>query len=88
MTTQKQKTIKTSTDSKGSTTMKDLKAKFETIQKVNPTRSVFLRYKSCCGCGCETYKIERTVPHDSKLKTGDYINNTDKGDKQVGVWRD
>lgn len=44
------------------------------------TRVVNLRYKSCCGCGCDWLDVKRTVPFDSKLKDGDIIKEIETDD--------
>ena len=52
------------------------------------TRYVELRYKSCCGCGCNYYRIGRTVPFNSSVKDGDTISEYDEhnGDAFLGDW--
>ncbi len=52
-----------------------------TIVKEPETRLVTLKYKSCCGCGCDTIKVKRTVAFGSSLQTGDYITELQEGDK-------
>lgn len=47
------------------------------------TRVVILKYKSCCGCGCDFIDIQRTVPYDSPLKDGDNAGAYQKGDTPV-----
>lgn len=73
--------------SKKSTSLKEAfeKEKANVIKKtpISHKRTVILRYKSCCGCGCDWINIERVVDYDSPLKDGDNINNVMKGDKQV-----
>lgn len=47
------------------------------------TRRVRLRYRSCCGCGCDWISLYREVPWDSDLKDGDKTEqflSTDKTD--------
>jgi hypothetical protein len=61
-----------------------LKEQFEAVKEkqITPlTRVVTLLYKSCCGCGCSTEEIVRTVPYDSDLKDGDRIKSMERGDK-------
>lgn len=66
-----------------SSNLKDLKEQFNTEKNhvIPITRVVHLKYKSCCGCGCDTINVERTVPDDSPLQNGDWINDIEKGDK-------
>lgn len=47
-------------------------------------RIVVLRYKSCCGCGCDWVKLERKVPMDSPLKDGDKVTTALANDKILG----
>lgn len=81
----KQDQVKTS----GSTTQTvedQLRDQFQQIKSAETQpefRTVTLRYKSCCGCGCSTIEFERKVPFDSKLKNGDKADNMVKGDKQL-----
>lgn len=57
----------------------------ETVRKAveKQTRTVNLRYKTCCGCGCSEEKIRREVPLDSKLKDGDVVTNLLPSDRFV-----
>lgn len=59
-----------------------LKEELKKVQTVDTpkTRIVYLKYKSCCGCGCADVAVKRTVSHDSKLKTGTRISETQEGD--------
>lgn len=63
--------------------MAGLKAEFEKVQATPLTRTVTLKYKSCCGCGCSYVDIRRKVPYDSPLKDGDITKTTEKGDRTV-----
>lgn len=63
-----------------------LKEKFASIKNaetVPSTRIVRLRYKSCCGCGCNTIEIQREVAYDSSLKDGDYVKSLESNDRRV-----
>lgn len=53
---------------------KDLSSKESAI------RIVKLKYKSCCGCGCSTVDIKRTVPANSHLKDGDLVSTLEEDD--------
>ena len=52
-----------------------LSSEFEALKKVETARIVTLRYKSCCGCGCDEYDVQRTVGQDSPLQDGDRIED-------------
>ena len=52
-----------------------LSFEFEALKKVEVTRVVTLRYRSCCGCGCDEYDVQRTVAQDSSLQDGDRIDS-------------
>lgn len=56
------------------------------VDAVKQKRIVKLRFKSCCGCGCNDLKIEREVDGTSKLQDGDYIHDVLDTDNQVGYW--
>lgn len=51
------------------------------VKETKKTRIVYLKYKSCCGCGCNDMNVRRTVPFDSPLKDGDRIKEIQKGDE-------
>lgn len=66
----------------------DLKERFLKEQEnviIKPeTRKVTLKYRSVCGCGStEIVEIEREVPFDSDLESGDFIDFLEKNDKSV-----
>lgn len=66
---------------------KQAKAALDAIkeQKVAPkTRTVKVRFHSCCGCGCDDDWYLREVPYDSPLQNGDEIKKVLDSDKWVG----
>lgn len=66
------------------TTSDEFQKKFREIKAIEiPVlyRTVKLKYKSCCGCGCSYVTIYRKVPADSLLKDGDRVASMIKGDK-------
>jgi hypothetical protein len=75
---QKAQTAETSQSS-----MTSMKEKFEAISSTPVTREVILKYKSCCGCGCSDVDVQRTVPYDSPLQSGDRIDNVERNDKML-----
>ena len=52
-----------------------LSSEFEALKKIEVARTVTLRYKSCCGCGCNEYDVQRIVDQDSSLQNGDRISD-------------
>lgn len=54
-------------------TKQELIEELEAIQEQPVTRMVRLKYKSCCGCGCDYVDLEREVPFDSDLEDGDIV---------------
>lgn len=64
-----------------SSSFDQIKADFENIQATPLTRTVILKYKSCCGCGCSTVDLRREVPHDSHLQNGDYADDVEDNDE-------
>lgn len=62
----------------------DLRQQFDKLyEKKEEYRVVTLKYKSCCGCGCNTVEIRRTVPMNSFLKDGDLVERLEKDDEWV-----
>jgi hypothetical protein len=55
----------------------------EVVEKEKPLRRVILKYKSCCGCGCDWVDVERWVPEDSDLEHRDKITELLPGDEML-----
>lgn len=80
----KQGTKKSSSTIQPVDELENLKEKFTQIKKTPLTRIVTLIAESCCGCGCDTFKIRRKVPYDSPLQDGDDIGTgLEKGDETI-----
>jgi PDZ domain-containing secreted protein len=81
----KQDQVKSS--GKSTQTVEDqLKEQFNSVKNTETraaTRTVKLKYKSCCGCGCTTIEVERTVPFDSHLQNGDKIDRVEQSDVRI-----
>jgi len=63
-----------------------LKDRFQSIKNAETqpeTRVVKVYYKSCCGCGCSTVNLERTVPYDSELRNGDRVDRIELNDRRL-----
>lgn len=56
------------------------------VKERTQDRDVFLKWKSCCGCGCTDMAVRRVVPGDSPLKDGDRIKEVSSSDKILGSW--
>lgn len=52
-----------------------------TIEEQPATKVVKLKYKSCCGCGCDYQDISRVVPEDSRLEDGDIVEHLEDDDE-------
>lgn len=74
---------KTGGDDSSSGNIQKLRKEFEESQQTPRTRVVKLKYQSCCGCGCDTTWIKRTVPYDSTLKDGDDAVNLQDDDEVI-----
>lgn len=61
-------------------TKQELIEELEAIQEQPVTRMVRLKYKSCCGCGCDYVDLEREVPFDSELEDGDIVDEVEDND--------
>lgn len=67
-----------------STKGEDLKASFTAVKEVEQTtRKVYLKYSSCCGCGCHNIDIVRWVPAESALQNGDFVDELEDDDEQI-----
>ena len=51
------------------------------VKKQNVTKTVKVKYKSCCGCGCSYQDYTLTVPVDLNIENGDIIKDYDIIDK-------
>ncbi len=70
-------------DQKGKNNSSSVLDEYDKIKEQKTHRTVVLLYKSCCGCGCYETKVERIVPYDSLLQSGDYIKSIERGDKTL-----
>lgn len=53
------------------------------VEEEESFRYVTLRAESCCGCGCDEFKVRRKVPVDSELQNGDYIGVNIHDDDEI-----
>lgn len=63
-----------------------LQTKFAQLKQTPITRKVQLKYKSCCGCGCNYFRVEREVGNNSPLNNGDVITSFAPSDVNLGRW--
>lgn len=75
MQSQKSKTVMTNDEN--SSLKSSMKSRFEQISKTPATRTVTLKYKSCCGCGCNYVDVTKEVPYESKWKDGNIISDNE-----------
>jgi hypothetical protein len=79
---QKQQTKQTTAPAKSTTKLKE---QFEVAKQkeVRPlTRTIIVKHKFCCGCGCDYLKFEREVPYDSPLRDGSIVTEVLATDKR------
>jgi len=59
-----------------------LKRKSKRTKMGKATKILNVRYKSCCGCGCDTLLMQKRVPIDSRIPEGkiftEFNEETDK----------
>lgn len=70
-------------NTKQQSTELDLAAELKKVKGKETHRTVILKYKDCCGCGCYWQKIKRVVPFDSPLKNGDKVEQFESDDEVI-----
>jgi len=71
---------KTKSQNQETSSLDGIRSQLNKMKSENSVRVVTLKYKSCCGCGCDYSDIRRTVPMDSPLQNGDVTENWEDGD--------